>query len=324
MVTKKDVADLAGVGKTTVSRVMTGKGYVSELSRKKVLDAIEKLNYIPNNIAKNLNKNSGNIVAVLVEDLTNVYYMQIISAMSQKSIAEGLIVSVFSVNMKNINTVLEHLIANRVCCIINLALYTCDKKYIDILKELHISYMNLEGGNSLILNYEPGIIEVFEYLKERGKKSVAFIAGLEEEFIRYDSRLTGYFKCIEKYDFDYSPDLIIYGSYPNENGFVTGEKLVNILLERGLRPDAILCLNDVIAIGVLHGLSERGIRVPDDISVIGCDNIILSAFTTPSLASLDIDKEGQGETFINSVSKIERKNKYVFDAKLIRRNSLIK
>lgn len=323
VITRKDVADMAGVGKTTVTRVMTGNGYVSEENRKKILAAIEKLNYIPNNIAKNLNKKYCNIVAVLVEDLTNPYYLQIISAMTEKAMGAGLIVSVVSINKKNINSVIENLIANRVCGIINLALYSCDKKYINILKELDVFLVNLEGGNSLILNYRPGVIEVFEYLKHRGKTSVAYFAGLTRNFTENDNRYVSYLECVERYGFENSPKLIVYGNYPEESAFETGCASVREFLSRDIKTDAILCLNDVVAIGVLHELYLNKIRVPEDVSVIGCDNNIISAYTTPSLASLDIDKEGQGNIFIESTITRKRQQNYVFNAKLICRDSLI-
>ena len=150
MITRKDVAELAGVSKTTVTRVLSGNGYVSEENRRKVKNAAERLNYIPNNIAKNLNQQYSNIIAVLVEDLTNQYYLQIISAMTDEAMKLGMMVSVFSITRKNIDTVIGNLIAERVCGIVNLALYSCDKKYIEILKSLDIFLVNLEGGNSLI------------------------------------------------------------------------------------------------------------------------------------------------------------------------------
>ena len=122
MITRKDVAELAGVSKTTVTRVLSGNGYVSEENRRKVKNAAERLNYIPNNIAKNLNQQYSNIIAVLVEDLTNQYYLQIISAMTDEAMKLGMMVSVFSITRKNIDTVIGNLIAERDCGIVNLAL----------------------------------------------------------------------------------------------------------------------------------------------------------------------------------------------------------
>ena len=91
----------------------------------------------------------------------------------------------------------------------------------------------------------------------------------------------------------------------------------------GKKPDAILCLNDVLAIGVLHELWEMGIRVPEEVSVIGCDNIVMSAYTTPPLASLDIEKEKQGRVFVESTVTRDKQKKYVFSARLIKRGSLL-
>ena len=323
MITRKDVAELAGGSKTTVTRVLSGNGYVSEENRRKVKNAAERLNYIPNNIAKNLNQQYSNIIAVLVEDLTNQYYLQIISAMTDEAMKLGMMVSVFSITRKNIDTVIGNLIAERVCGIVNLALYSCDKKYIEILKSLDIFLVNLEGGNSLILDYEPGIVEVFEHLKSKGKNRIAYFAGLSKEFSAGDSRYQSYLKCVAGYGFVQDPNFIVFGNYPEENAFGVGRNSVKKLYALGKKPDAILCLNDVLAIGVLHELWEMGIRVPEEVSVIGCDNIVMSAYTTPPLASLDIEKEKQGRVFVESTVTRDKQKKYVFSARLIKRGSLL-
>lgn len=323
MITRKDVAELAGVSKTTVTRVLSGRGYVSEENRKKVKAAVEKLNYIPNMIAKNLNQKFSNIVAVLVEDLTNQYYLQIISAMNSEAMRAGMMVSLFSVNKNNINSVIENLIANRVRGIVNLALYTCDKRYIDILKNLGIFLINIEGGNALILNYESGIIEVFERLRQCGKKRVAFLAGLSKDFIANDNRYLSYNKCVDAFGFVRDDGYVIYGNYPEEDAFSVGRKSVRELLAAGKSVDCVLCLNDVVAIGALHELWKQGVRIPDDVSVVGCDNILMSSYTTPPLASFDIGIEQQAHAFIESMLSPEKQQDYVFNARLVVRESLI-
>lgn len=323
MITRKDVADLACVSKTTVTRVLSGNGYVSEESRKRVQRAVEQLNYIPNNIAKNLNRSLSNIIAVLVEDLTNQYYMQIINAMNQEAMKHGLMVSVFSITKNNINTVIESLISNRVCGIVNLALCVCDEKYIRILKDLDVFLINLEGGNSLILNYEPGIREVFARLKEKGKSRIAFFAGVDREFAEVDSRCEIYRRCVKEFGFVEDEDYIVFGEYPEVDAFSVGRQSVRAFYRNNKEVDAILCLNDVVAVGVMRELWGMGISIPEQVSVIGCDNIITSAYTTPPLASLDIDKERQGKVFVESTVNRVKQKKYVFNARLIKRESLI-
>ncbi|MDE6411231.1 MAG: LacI family transcriptional regulator [Clostridia bacterium] len=323
MITRKDVADLACVSKTTVTRVLSGKGYVSEESRKRVQDAVAQLNYIPNNIAKNLNRTLSNIIAVLVEDLTNQYYMQIIDSMNQEAMKHGLMVSVFSINRNNINSVIESLISNRVCGIVNLALYTCDYKYIKLLKDLDVFLINLEGGNSLVLNYEPGIVEVFKRLKETGKTRVAFFAGVNREMAEADSRYMIYRKCVKEFGFIDDEDFVVFGDYPEEDAFSVGRRSVRAFYEKKDKVDAILCLNDVVAVGVMRELWGMGIKIPEQVSVIGCDNIITSAYMTPPLASLDIDKETQGKVFVENTINRAKQKKYVFNAQLIKRESLI-
>ena len=127
MVTRKEVALKAGVSTATVSRVTSGRGYVSEEARRKVEAAIGMLNYIPNNIAKNLSRNQSNVVAVLVEDVTNPYYLQILEAMEGEGTKHNLIISLFAVNKDDIDMIMTGLIENRVCAIINLALFACNE-----------------------------------------------------------------------------------------------------------------------------------------------------------------------------------------------------
>lgn len=121
MVTKQDVAKRAGVSTATVGRVLSGKGYVSAESRAKVEEAIKALNYRRNNLAANLRKRKSNVIAVLVEDLLNPYYMHLAEAMGRRAKEKNSIVSLHAVSDRDVRQVLDDLFSNRVCGIVNLA-----------------------------------------------------------------------------------------------------------------------------------------------------------------------------------------------------------
>lgn len=203
MVTRKDVAKKAGVSTATVSRVTSGRGYVSEEAREKVQKAIGALNYIPNNIAKSLTQNRSNVVAVLVEDLTNPYYLQILDAMEREGAKYNLIISLFAVNKNDIDMVMTGLIENRVCAIINLALFACNEKYISILEELEIYTVNIKPRNigelRIHLNHALGIDSICAYLRDKGRRRLAYLAALGEELVRQDERLNAYLVSRKKY-----------------------------------------------------------------------------------------------------------------------------
>lgn len=327
MVTRKDVAQLAGVSTATVSRVMSKSGYVSKAAKEKVERAIRHLNYIPNNLAKNLTQNKSNVVAVLVEDVTNPYYLQILESMSDEGRKHNLIISLFAVNKSDIDIILESLIKNRVCAIINLALFSCSERYISILNELDIYTINVrprdqEACLNLYLNQDRGIEEMFSVLKSKGRRKLVYIAALNKEIASEDIRLSAYRKNCQKYGFIQDPQYIIFGDYPERRAFEVGYDSAELLLKQNLDFDSVFCLNDSTAMGVMKCLLSHGVRVPQDVCVVGCDNIILSQYVHPSLSTIDVQTERQGKAYIRAVVEKIVDGTEEIDAKLICRESI--
>ena len=327
MVTRADVAKRAGVSTATVSRVMSDSSYVSKAARDKVEKAIKELNYIPNNLAKSLIKNQGNVVAVLVEDVTNPYYLQILEEMSSEGIRHNLIISLFTVTTEDIDMVVESLIENRVRAIINLALFSCSERFISILDELDIYTVNVkpEKGErclKLHLNHERGIRQMFSALKERGRNKLVYVAALNETIASQDQRLNAYRRCCEEFGFIQSEKYTIFGDYPRRRAFEVGYDSAEKLLDSGLDFDSVFCLNDSTAMGVMKCFLNRGIRIPQDVCVIGCDNIILAQYVHPSLSTIDVETVRQGRAYIRAVVEKICEGTEEIDAKLICRESI--
>ncbi|MDY2851166.1 MAG: LacI family DNA-binding transcriptional regulator [Candidatus Borkfalkiaceae bacterium] len=327
MVTRADVAKLAGVSTATVSRVMSNSSYVSNEMRDKVEKAIKELNYIPNNLAKSLIKNQGNVVAVLVEDVTNPYYLQILDEMSSEGMRHNLIISLFTVTTDDIDTVIKGLIENRVRAIINLALFSCNARFISILDELGIYTINIKPSNSekclkLKFNYEDGIRQMFSALKEKGRSKLVYVAALNETVASLDLRLSAYRRCCEEFGFVQSEKYIIFGDYPRRHAFEVGYDSAEKLLKEGLDFDSIFCLNDSSAIGVMKCLLGHGINIPRDVCVIGCDNIAISQYMHPSLTTIDVETAKQSKAFIRAVVEKISEGTEEIGAKLICRESI--
>ena len=327
MVTRKEVALKAGVSTATVSRVTSGRGYVSEEARRKVEAAIGMLNYIPNNIAKNLSRNQSNVVAVLVEDVTNPYYLQILEAMEGEGTKHNLIISLFAVNKDDIDMIMTGLIENRVCAIINLALFACNEKYISILKELDIYTVNIrprnEGEFKMNLNHARGIEGMAAYLKQKGRKNLAYLAALDEELARQDARLNAYRACCKKYGFAEDERLIIFGNYPAERAFRVGYQSARKLCESGAPFDSVFCMNDSVALGAVKFLREAGLSIPEQVCVIGCDNILMGQYLSPALSTIDVETGRQGVAYIRAIAGRETSSSEEINARFIPRESVV-
>ena len=325
MVTREEVAKYAGVSTATVSRVLSKSCYVSREIREKVENAVKQLNYIPNKLAKNLIQNKSNVVAVLVEDVTNPYYLQILDAMTSEGMQYGLIISMFAVNKADIDAIIENLIENRVCAIINLALFSCGQRYIDILDKVDIYTVDVkpsDRGFRPYFNLARGMEEMFRVLHEKGRNKLIYIAALHEDIATLDIRLTAYRNFCEKYGFTQNPDYVIYGDYPDRHAFEVGYDSIAKILEAGLEFDSVFCLNDSVAFGAMKCLLEHGVKIPDDACIIGCDNIDFSQYVHPSLSTIDMQTWRQGKIYIRAVVEKLTEGFEQIDAKLICRESI--
>ena len=321
MVKRIDIAKIAQVSTTTVTRVINNNGYVSAEVRKRVTDAIRKMDYIPNNIAKSLSKNRSNIIAVLIDDLDNQYFLQTFEAMVEEAKKEGVIVSLFKIKSEDQDEVLKILIAERILGAIDLTVTGFyDAKYFEILKKNMIRFVRSE--DCVFINYESGIREMFAALKKCGRKKLAFIAALPKERAERDGRLGLYKKYVREYGFSDAENLVLFGNYPKEKGADVGSELGLKLIRSGVEFDSVFCLNDSVAAGVLKVLHMSGIKVPEDAALIGCDNTLMSEYLYPSLSSIDIGKAEQGCVYFRKIIAQQDSPKMVIDVRFVQRDSL--
>lgn len=302
MVTKKEVAEYAGVSTATVSRVINGVGYISAKTEKKVRKAIEELKYIPNKLAGNLARNRSNLIAVLVEDLINPYYMTLVDAMVERASAENYVVAVFAIKNREVRRVLDDLASNRVCGIVNLAMFTCDFSYYDIFTEAGTKLINCTADTSMVsIDYKTGMEEAMKCLCENGYKNVAFISGLEEWLTYKDTRVKYFTENRERFGFEVNDKMILSGDYPISKAYDVGYTLALQLLESGEKFDSLICLTDMMAFGAIKALSGKGYKIPDDIALIGCDDLEFTEYFTPALTTISVDKRSEGFAYIDYV-----------------------
>lgn len=323
MVTREEVAQRAGVSTMTVTRVVTGRGYVSNATRRKVRKVIDQLGYIPNKIASGLVSGKSNRIAIVVPDLTNPYYLQVVGAMIEEAKRDDYVISVYKANEEELPQVLESLISNRVAGVVNYA-SEFPAKYVRHLEEIGARLIRTsygEGDFKMELIYERAILQAVESLAANGCRRIIFIAGMGKDYIKIDRRVPYFVRCLEEKGMYLDEHSVINGNYPREEAYIVGYNIAEQLVREGVFFDAAFCMNDMMAFGVINGLKHSGKRVPDDVSVIGFDNIPMSNFFEPPLSTISLDIAREAHFYFNYLAGKESGEENKLVAEYVERQS---
>jgi LacI family transcriptional regulator len=301
-VTLRDVAQHAGVSSATVSYVInSGPRPVSSETRARVLQAIEQLGYQPNAVARSLRLNRTSILGLILPDTNNPYFTEVARGIEQVAFDNGYRVILLHSGYDEVHErqFVDLLQAERVAGVIwipatpNPETY---QKFVSNNLPTVVFDRNLPGAN--VPNLEPASVVTdnfhggylaTEHLLQLGHRRIACIAR-PVEMSHSQGRLRGYQQALQDYGVPFEPGLICRGGFRLENGW----QATLDLLDSDPRVTAIFAYNDMMAIGCLRALYERGIRVPQDFSVIGFDDIPQAAYTCPSLTTIYIDKTEMG------------------------------
>lgn len=298
MATIKDVAKMAGVSTTTVSHVMNKTRFVAEKTEQQVLAAIKALNYSPSAVARSLKINTTKSIGMLVTDSQTPYFAEVIQAVEESCYRQGY--SLFLCSTRNdpekIKNYLTMLSQKRVDGLI--VLYSeYQQNTLDLLEQvLDIPMIVLDWGaetskNDILQdNSIEGARLATQYFIDNGHKDIGIITGDLEKRLSID-RLNSFKNTLEKNQIPLREEWIIPGFFNPEDGY----EAMNQLLDLEKRPTAVFCCNDMMALGAMAAITERGLNVPQDISVIGYDDIHASRFFSPPLTTVNQPKRPLGE-----------------------------
>lgn len=296
--TRMDVAKLAGVSPATVSNVMNNANKVRGETVERVQAAMAQLNYQPNMVARSLTTRKTMQIGIVLEDIRNPYYGEIVEHFEAAASAKGYFVNICT-GTQNIDHYLDNFITRRLDGVFVAALpHKFDLSKLDQLLENDIKV--LVSGNadvdyrrfsSIENDYPAAMKQAVAYLAELGHHEIAYLSGLSHE-MGYDLRCSAYLQQMQQLAL--TPALID-GEPPYKTDVHAGYRQACRLLDSGTPFTAVICGNDLMAIGAMRAFFERGLRVPDDISVIGFDGIDLSRYQTPSLTSLAVEAKTFGE-----------------------------
>ncbi len=323
MVDRKEVALLAGVSSMTVTRVVSGKGYVAEETRRRVKKVIEETGYIPNRIASGLVSRKSNRIAIIVPELSNPYYLQVVEAMIEQAKKYNYVISVFKAYGEEMSGVLEEVISNRVAGVVNYS-SMFPSRYKAYLQEIGAKLIRADGEKTdfqMSLSYDGAIREALELLFARGAEKILFIAGITEDFAADDQRIPFFKKHMAEHRKVTQSEDILYGDYPRRDAYVVGQDAAKKLIKEGRKFDAVFCINDMMALGFMNAWKKAGKRVPEDAAVVGFDNIRMAEAFDPGLSTVATDTEKEARLYINYIAGIESEEDTDLHAKFIARGS---
>lgn len=287
MVTVHEVARIAGVSAATVSRFLNGTAKVSEEKRRSIESVIERLNYKPNVLAQNLKTGSTRTIGVLTQSLVSDYFADAMAGIDDALQGTGYAPLIVSGHWHAEDEAerVELLIARRVDGLVILSGKLKDAQLLKLSHRVPIVAFGreLEGKHTYgfsLDNYKAAC-DAVEYLIMQGHRNIAFIAGPLDHTDAL-ARLKGYRDTLAKHKIRENPRLIVAGDFLESGGLLAVERL----LESGERFSAIFAGNDLTAYGARLALYRRGIRVPEDVSIIGFDDLHSSMCTTPPLTTV--------------------------------------
>ena len=290
-----DVAHVAGVSKTTVSRVVSGDGsMVREETRQKVLEAVEQLGYERNAVAGGLRTNRTYTIALIIPDIANPFWPEVARGVQHALEAKGYAVVLANSDWdaRREHEFLAMARRNRFDgIIINPASVTNDE-----LAACRIPATILGGLGSEYSDFDMvgsdsygGTALAMTHLVSLGHQRIGLISGLSRGF-SLASRLDSYTDSLQQHNIPIEQDLIVKCPYGQE----FGRQSMTQLLELTKPPTAVLAANDILAIGALQAVREAGLRVPQDMSIVGMDDIYAISVTTPPLTTVAKQKHTLG------------------------------
>jgi len=290
-----EVARLAGVSTATASRVMSEADYaVSATTRARVLDAARTLDYVPNALARGLLSSRVPVVGVIVHDITDPYFSEVVRGVEDAAARGGYLVITCSSDRiaARENSYVRLLRSMRAAAVIFAGSGLDDETLNEELRK-HVAAMR--GYGAAVVHLSPhalgepeigvdnaaGIASMVAALVELGHRRIAFLAGPTSLYVARD-RLQGYRRGLEDAGLPLDERLIVHTPFDREGG----ASAVDALLSGDASFTAICCANDLLALGALDRLVELGIDVPEAVSVTGFDDIQVAALTAPSLSTV--------------------------------------
>ncbi|MBD1566432.1 substrate-binding domain-containing protein [Vibrio sp. S12_S33] len=306
MATMKDIARLAGVSTSTVSHVINKSRFVSEDIAERVNKAAQDLNYAPSALARSLKMNRTRTIGMLVTTSTNPFFGEVVKGVERSCYHKGynLILCNTEGDNERMKASINTLLQKRVDGLL-LMCSTLEGERIEVFDRYpDIPVVVMDWGPMLFAsdkiqdNSLSGGYIATNYLIECGHKEIGCITG---PLIRHQAqmRYEGYKRAVLESGLEINPQWIVESDFECEGGY----EAFNRMLENGPLPSSIFVSNDMMAMGVLNAAYEKGIRIPEDVSIMGYDDIHIARFMSPALTTVHQPKYRLGKVAVETLLK---------------------
>jgi LacI family transcriptional regulator len=320
-----DVSRLAGASIATVSRVFSGKARVSEKTRERVMDAAQQLAYEPSHAARALAGRKTQTLGAILPEIASGFYADVLAGIDEVAAESGFdVLASFVGKRRSRPELVKRLLRQgRVDALILLNLDDSPDLRPETLDHLPIVLVDHEinGSNLPVVGMDNigGAEAMVEHLFEQGHRRLAVVTGPEEN---YDSqqRLLGCRRAVARLGLTLDEDLILRGGFTVPSGVHVAREL---LARGGALPDAIFCLNDSMAIGLLNELHRAGVSVPGDVALAGYDNVEAAAHLSLTSVAIPMRLMGQvaARWAVDLITRNERPAAHRVQVRLVVRNS---
>lgn len=329
----KDIARLAGVGVSTVSRVINDHPDVKDETREKILKIIKESNYIPNNSARILKKNNTNNIGVLVKGVFNPFFAEMINIIGNR-INEAGYTMILQQNDYATEDDVDNLIAfvkekrlQGIICLGGNFLNINDESFQFLDIPVVLTSVNTLSKESKSKFSSIGIDNVLaakasiQYLIDKGHRNIGILLGEKNDVGISGLRLEGYKKALEKNNIPYSEENVFIGDYDYSGAYRVTKEIINN------RKDitAIFSISDIMAVGAAKSVIDQGLQVGEDISIMGFDGMDISKYYNPGITTVKQPKKNMANNSIDLLlallAKKEEHKHIIFETKIIERES---
>lgn len=324
MVTLKDVAEEVGLTVTTVSRVLNNRGYIKKETKQKVYDAMKKLNYQPNEVARSLSKKVTNTIGVIVPHISHPYFAELISSIESAAYQKNRKILLFNSKERDEKEMeyLDICLGNRVAGVILCSGTVAETELAGIGVPIVTIERFLETADAAVeCDNKLGGKLAAEHLIQKGCKCLLHFSGVRGTRMPADDREKGFIEEAKKHHVEYqvvSTDSVQYNSLEYHD-------IIEQSLKKYPKTDGIFASSDLIAAQILQVCSKRNIQIPKQMKVVGFDDVNIAALTTPRITTihqpLQEIAEAAVELLLNIGQNQEMDVKKVFPVSLIQRET---
>jgi DNA-binding LacI/PurR family transcriptional regulator len=322
-----DISRITGISKSTVQRVLSGTGSFSEDVAKRVWDTARQLNYQPNGLARAIKTKQSNVIGVIIYRnhmpiISHPFYGPILDSVASELKKHGYGILLLPDSEVTLASG-KWLVERRVDGLVLLSQITRD--IIDYFKNVSIPFVlvnnseMVDGVNYIVNDDYQGAYDAACHLIRLGYRRIAYVSG-PVKHRSYRLRMQGFQAALREHGLGISQDHIFEGNPVLETGCEAAKQFLSIQP----RPDAIFASNDMMAIGVLKEISHTSLRVPNDIALVGFDDIEYSKFTTPELTTVHVDKAAMGRIAAEKLISILTHNHLPPEAIILPTNLVIR